>query len=49
LGKEKALSGELRASVDQTGGESARVYPVPEREPIMIAMIIMELAEMRRM
>jgi hypothetical protein len=48
VGKQKALSGKLRASelrlaVDQ------RVYPCPEWAPIMIAMIIVELAERRRM
>ena len=47
--KEKAPRGYLRASGNETGGESARVYPGPERAPIMIALIMIGWAEIRRM
>jgi hypothetical protein len=47
--KEKAPRGYLRASGNETGGESARVYPGPERARIMIALIMIGLAEIRRM
>jgi hypothetical protein len=48
-GTKKALSGEAQGVGMVASGCSARVYPCPEREPIMIAIIIMEVAEIERM
>jgi hypothetical protein len=49
VGIKKALSGKLRASERSGVGILARVYLCPEWEPLMIAMIMMGLAEMERM